>query len=366
MSKNITAIFIFSTALTLRISTPLNSSVTNPVKKNFNREMIVVLLTCLVSVLAVSGNLLIIYLYFQNKNLQTITNIPLISLALADLIIGLFPVNMSAMETVLGYWPSNNLLCEFTLLIDYSCCQASIYHIIIISIDRYHSIKRPLKYRGKKRKSRVKLYILSIWIISFLLWAPGITLKNMLGKISVVKQCYNDFLNLADMTFYKLKIYLLIVSVGLGYFVVIPVVVLIYGKIYFLIKHQFEVMPSISVNQILKDDKFKENINNVGSVTNFKSERNFLRRKQLLRHKKALKMIAAIILAFIVTWFPYNFQIVLLPFCPKCYNDFAFDISNVLSYSNSAVNLFLYAFMNQGFRSAINKLRKNVSRSVVL
>nr|AYL60024.1 mAch receptor A6 [Hydra vulgaris] len=346
-------------------------------------DTILIFLTCIVSVLATLGNLLVIYFYFFNKRLQTVNNFPLLSLSVADLIVGLYPINANTLEAVLGYWPFTNLFCEFTLVLDYLCCQSSIYHIIIISIDRYLLIKQPLKYRGDRRKYAVKLSILLLWMVSFFLWAPSITINKYAFGRSSERLCYKGFLRFDKMSIYSFDAYILITSVGLGYFIVLPVVIFIYIKIYFLIKIQNKIIPTAccydnryhnrilitegstvtldgSKAEISNDVKLKKKQSNE-SVKNLKTSY-LLKQKDLIRHKKSLKVIIRILLVFVITWFPYNLQMMLLPYCLNCFNRLAFDISNVLSYSNSAVNPFVYAFVSPEFRSSFYKKIKKIFR----
>ncbi|XP_065645947.1 muscarinic acetylcholine receptor M3-like [Hydra vulgaris] len=381
--ENARAIFILLSASNFKNSTfSYNTSLkTENLEHNASvYNTILIFLTCIVSALATFGNLLVIYFYFFNKRLQTVSNFPLLSLSVADLIVGLYPINANTLEAVLGYWPFTNLFCEFTLVLDYFCCQSSIYHVIIISIDRYLSIKQPLKYRGDRRKYAVKLSILLLWIVSFFLWAPTITINKYVFGRSSERLCYKGFLRFDKMSIYSFETYILITSVGLGYFIVLPVVIFIYVKIYFLIKIQNNIILTArcygnrlhnrilitvcstdgSKAEISNDIKLKKKRSNE-SVKSLKTSYP-LQQKDLIRHKKSLKVIVRILLVFVITWFPYSLQIALLLYCRNCFNRLAFDTSNVLSYSNSAVNPFVYAFVSPEFRSSFYKRIKKIFR----
>ena len=127
-----------------------------------------------------------------DKQLQTISNYFLFSLAIADLAIGLISMPLFTMTTILGHWPLGPFICDTWLALDYLASNASVLNLLIISFDRYFSVTRPLTYRAKrttnraafmvsetakkKRKTNANLLsqIASAWGISLLLWPPWI------------------------------------------------------------------------------------------------------------------------------------------------------------------------------------------------
>ena len=71
-------------------------------------------------------------------------------------------------------------MCQIWLIADYSASTASILNLLTLSIDRYWSVTSPLKYLGKRTKSRALIMIGLAWLIS-LLWIFPIT-----GKLHLV------------------------------------------------------------------------------------------------------------------------------------------------------------------------------------
>lgn len=109
-----------------------------------------------------------------DKQLQTISNYFLFSLAMADLAIGLISMPLFTVSTILGHWPLGPFVCDTWLALDYLASNASVLNLLIISFDRYFSVTRPLTYRAKRTTNRAAIMIGSAWGISLLLWPPWI------------------------------------------------------------------------------------------------------------------------------------------------------------------------------------------------
>ncbi len=118
------------------------------------------------------GNILVLESFRVNKKLRTISNYFLLSLAIADLTIGLISIPMYTAYFVTEKWLLGPFACDLWLSIDYTMSNASVANLILISFDRYFSVTRPLTYRAKRTSKKAIIWIASGWLISFLLWTP--------------------------------------------------------------------------------------------------------------------------------------------------------------------------------------------------
>lgn len=117
------------------------------------------LLAACLSFVTVAGNVMVMISFKIDKQLQTISNYFLFSLAVADFAIGLISMPFFTMYTLLGYWPLGPHICDTWLALDYLASNASVLNLLIISFDRYFSVTRPLTYRAKRTTNRAAVMI---------------------------------------------------------------------------------------------------------------------------------------------------------------------------------------------------------------
>ncbi|XP_061786687.1 muscarinic acetylcholine receptor M3 [Nerophis lumbriciformis] len=165
--------------------------------------VLIVLLTGMLSLVTIIGNILVVVSFKVNRQLKTVNNYFLLSLAVADLIIGVISMNLYTAYLVMGYWALGNWACDLWLAIDYVASNASVMNLLVISFDRYFSVTRPLTYRAKRTTKRAGIMIGLAWFVSLVLWAPAILLWQYFeGQRTVPSdKCYIQFLQQPTITF---------------------------------------------------------------------------------------------------------------------------------------------------------------------
>ena len=111
------------------------------------------------SLLTIAGNGLVVYLIITRRRLHNATNWIVLSLAIADFILGM------------GLLPALILLRENWLVVQSTISfllAASALNLSLLTVDRYVFITRPLRYSTLLTTKRAVLLIFTVWLASFL------------------------------------------------------------------------------------------------------------------------------------------------------------------------------------------------------
>ncbi|XP_078799371.1 trace amine-associated receptor 1-like [Oryzias latipes] len=264
----------------------------------------------LLSVITICGNLLVIISIAYFKQLHTPTHSLILSLAVADLLVGIvvFPLSMAfSLSSCLFY---EGLLCKVRASFDITLSTCSIMNLCCISVDRYFAVCQPLMYRTKINQRVVVVMIVVSWGISVLV-GIGVIIAG-LNNDKCEGLCFIDIL----------------ISNTIGptvsfYFPVI-IMLCIYLKIFLVAQRQAR-----SIQMAAKC---------AAAVS--KMER------------KSTKTLATVLGVFLCCWTPSFLCITFLPFTSSPIPVPVIETLNWLTLSNSMLNPFIYAFFYQWFRSA--------------
>ncbi|XP_048375721.2 muscarinic acetylcholine receptor M2-like [Stegostoma tigrinum] len=163
----------------------------------------IVIVTGSLSLLTIIGNILVIVSIKVNRQLQTINNYFICSLACADLIVGLFSMNLFTIYIVIRYWPMGPAVCDLWLAVDYLVSNASAMNLLVISLDRYFCVTKPLSYPLKRTTKGAVMMIAAAWMVPFIVFAPPILFWQFItGKQNISDgDCYVQFLSNPTVTF---------------------------------------------------------------------------------------------------------------------------------------------------------------------
>ncbi|XP_071532914.1 uncharacterized protein AdoR isoform X2 [Panulirus ornatus] len=121
----------------------------------------------LVAVVAIIGNALTITVFVVDRKLRRLTNYYIVSLALADLLVGVLGIPF-AILTSIGLprllWPCLLMLSTLLML-----CTISIFCLVAVSVDRYWAILHPLRYSRVMTAKIVRRIILACWVVGTLI-----------------------------------------------------------------------------------------------------------------------------------------------------------------------------------------------------
>uniref|UniRef100_A0A3B3C2T8 Muscarinic acetylcholine receptor n=1 Tax=Oryzias melastigma TaxID=30732 RepID=A0A3B3C2T8_ORYME len=354
------------------------------------------------SVITVVGNILVLISFKMNKTLKTVNNYYLLSLAFADLIIGTLSMNLYTTYIIMGHWALGPVLCDLWLAIDYVASNASVMNLLVISFDRYFSVTRPLTYRAKRTTKRAMTMIGLAWSISFILWAPAILFwQYVVGERTVPpEECYIQFLTEPITTF---------CTAIAAFYLPVTVMAFLFWKIYQETEKRAKDMLSLKGScgkvapcseQVFRficlsvcldfeksvkeeDNKDPEQGSTIKSqqgsppsssnrqgvtmtikdaalakrfALRAKTEINKRKNEKKANEKKAARTLSAILLAFMMTWLPYNIMVLVNTFCQNCIPETLWALGYWLCYVNSTVNPMCYALCNKTFRTTFRDI----------
>jgi len=123
-------------------------------------------------VIIVLGNGLVIVAIAADRRLKGVQNWFIASLAVSDLLVGVFIMPLSLANELMGYWAFGDVLCQLWLSTDVLLCTASILNLCLISLDRYWSITRAISYLRKRTPRRATVMISVVWTTSAIICFP--------------------------------------------------------------------------------------------------------------------------------------------------------------------------------------------------
>ncbi|KAL4119919.1 hypothetical protein QTP88_012673 [Uroleucon formosanum] len=94
------------------------------------------------------------------------------SLAVTDLMVAVLVMPVGILTLVKGEFPFAPVYCLAWICLDVLFCTASIMHLCTISVDRYLSLRYPMKFGRNKTRRRVILKIVFVWLLSIAMSLP--------------------------------------------------------------------------------------------------------------------------------------------------------------------------------------------------
>ncbi|CAH1796947.1 unnamed protein product [Owenia fusiformis] len=123
-------------------------------------------------ILTVFGNILVVIAVYRERNLRTVTNYFIVSLALADIGVAVLVMPFAIYVEIVGVWTFGDQLCDAWVSLDVMFCTASILNLTAISVDRFIAVTQPIKYAKHKNSRRVWVMLALAWFISIAIASP--------------------------------------------------------------------------------------------------------------------------------------------------------------------------------------------------
>ncbi|XP_072163851.1 adenosine receptor A2b-like [Diadema setosum] len=309
-----------------------------------------------IAVMSVLGNGLVLYVYASNQRLHSVTNYFIVSLAIADLFVGLFGVPF-AILTSEGL-PRDFIGCVIMLNFLLWLCGASTFSLIGVSLDRYVAISYPLRYNVFITPLRALVAIVVCWIMAAIVgFLPVVGWHR--GRPET-PACV--FIEIIDMNYMLFNAIMVI-------YIPLVVMIVIYVFIFRAVRKQMRKIEPVTIavtskpatsgrNGTAADDEAAAAAREAEAAETARR-----RQKRFQTYKKdlqAVKSVAVIVLVFMICWLPLSISNSISALFPHVVQPPNYvPVSIVLSHANSAINPFLYAYgkeFRMGYRRTFAKM----------
>ena len=303
----------------------------------------------IIIIVAIIGNLLVCIAILVNSQLRSSpTMLFIFSLAISDLLTASLSMPFDVDQQLVGSkWTHSEALCVAWTTTYLITVPSSIWNLLVVSTDRYKSLKDPLsRYRRSPfmTRKRAALVIVLVWVYS-VVFALIPVMGWKFGPYSVVDNtCYfNITNNYSILSSFVNFIFPLLVMCGL------------YFKIFMIARNvnngKFEQRNG-GTSELLSAEGNPEN----AMKTSKRAKRC---QKRFNRNMKAAKNILIIVCAFFFCWMPHTILSLVGVFVgEELFRKIPFELSSMLlllGYLNSALNPPLYTFHNKRFKETYVK-----------
>ncbi|XP_029514920.1 neuropeptide FF receptor 1-like [Oncorhynchus nerka] len=284
---------------------------------------VVVLLLC------VGGNVLVSLVVLRNRNMRSVTNLFILNLAISDLLIGVFCVPTTLIDSLISGWPFGQITCTMSNLVQGMSVSASVFTLVAIAVDRFTGIVYPFRHRI--RPVTALLTILFIWVLAFAVICPSAANLTVIQLEDTYmlqdNQTYPVFVCFENWPRPEMRrVYTMVIFVHV-YLAPLGIISIMYGCI----------AAKLSIN--LRQVRLAK-----------------VRRARSQRRVKVIKMLTMVAVLFMVSWLPLWTLMLLTDYRDldtqqiDFLSSYLFPVAHWLAFFNSGINPIIYGFFNENFR----------------
>ncbi|XP_073471844.1 adenosine receptor A3 [Aquarana catesbeiana] len=275
----------------------------------------------MIGISAILGNILVIWAVKLNSNLQNTTFFFIVSLAFADLAVGVLVMPLAIIVSLGMKLPFYSCLFMCCLMIILT--NASILSLLAVSIDRYLRIKIPTRYKIVITPRRIYLSIWFVWILSFLVGLVPMFGWNKKPESNYLECKFLDVMKMEYMVYFNIFGWV---------FLPMLVILALYIEVFYLIRKHI-----------------RKNISNTGRRGIFYG-----------KEYKTAKSLALVFLLFAISWLPLSICNCYIYYAKVTQYSSAFkwfiSVAILLSHANSAMNPIIYAFKIKKFKDSYSQI----------
>ncbi|XP_004614972.1 kiSS-1 receptor [Sorex araneus] len=280
-----------------------------------------------------TGNSLVILVICRQKQMRTVTNFYIANLAATDVMFLLCCVPFTALLYLLPAWVLGDFMCKFVNYIQQVSVQATCATLTAMSVDRWYVTVFPLRALHRRTPRLALSVSLGIWVGSAALSAPVLALHRLSsGPPTYCSEVFpSRALERAFAVYNLLALYLLPLAASC----------VCYGA---MLRH----LGRDAARPAPGDSALQGQL---------------LAERASVVRAKVSRLVAAVVLLFAACWGPIQLFLMMQAlgpagaWHPRSYAAYALKIwAHCMSYSNSALNPLLYAFLGANFRRALRRV----------
>ncbi|XP_066506320.1 trace amine-associated receptor 13c-like [Hoplias malabaricus] len=168
-----------------------NGSCRKEVRVGPGNLFLFIVLSC-ISVGTVVLNLLVIISISHFKQLHTPTNLLILSLSVADFLVGLFVMPVKIMQIFDSCWYLGELACCISEIIIGILVLASLCNMVFIAVDRCIAITHPLLYSTRVTPFKMSVSIILGWSFCLLYLTIFMYSNDHLTPSQIYSRCYGE------------------------------------------------------------------------------------------------------------------------------------------------------------------------------
>nr|XP_017507763.2 adenosine receptor A3 isoform X1 [Manis javanica] len=270
----------------------------------------------LIGLCAIVGNVLVIWVVKLNPSLQTTTFYFIVSLALADIAVGVLVMPLAVVVS-LGI-TIHFYSCLFMTCLLLIFTHASIMSLLAIAVDRYLRVKLTVRYRSITTQRRIWLALGLCWLVSFLVGLTPMFGWNM--KLTSESHRNVTFLSCQFRSVMRMD-YMVYFSFFTWIFIPLLVMCGIYLDIFYVIRN-----------------KLNQNFSSSKETGAFYG-----------REFKTAKSLFLVLFLFALSWLPLSITNCIIYFNGEVPQVILY-LGILLSHANSMMNPIVYAYKIKKFK----------------
>ncbi|KAK4030189.1 hypothetical protein OUZ56_023165 [Daphnia magna] len=306
--------------------------------------------------IGIGGNSLTVAALVRSRKLRShATTAFVLSLAGSDLLFCAFNLPLTASRYIYESWILGDTLCRLFPFFFYGNVAASLFSMVLITINRYILIASPSWYDKIYRRPFIVLMILSSWLFSFLMMTPP--LLGIWGDLGLNPATFSCTILPGEDGKSPKKFFF-----AFGFLIPCLTIIVSYTCIFIKVKQSRR---NVMAHSPESNGNRQEEANVPAIKPVKKSKKSSSEKHQRRDDLRLTRMMLIIFCCFLLCFLPLM-VVNVADDEKKTKVPVIHVMASILAWASSVINPFIYAFSNRQYRSAYRQLLCGSSRSARL